>query len=47
MSNMTLVKSSEPTTARLQQPNIDEGEENDLKITSGECLKHMLYVSNI
>ena len=30
-SNVTSVESSDPTTARLEQPNIDETEENDLK----------------
>ena len=38
-NNMTPVKTSDPTTTRLEQPNIDEAEENDLKIISGECLK--------
>ena len=28
---MIPVKTSDPTTARLEQPNIDEAEENDLK----------------
>ena len=31
-SNTTPVKTSGPTTAILEQPNIDEAEENDLKI---------------
>ena len=30
-SNTTPVKSRDPTTASLEQPNIDEAEENDLK----------------
>ena len=30
-SNMTSVKTSDPTTAWPEQPNIDEAEENDLK----------------
>ena len=32
---MTPVKSSDPTTARLEQPNIDEAEKNDLKREGG------------
>ena len=38
-SNTTPVKSSDPTTARLEKPNRDDVEENNLKITSGECLR--------
>ena len=30
-SNTKPVKNSDPTTARLDKPNIDEGEENNLK----------------
>ena len=30
-SNTTPVKPKDPTTARLEQPNIDESEENELK----------------
>ena len=30
-NNTTPVKSRDPTTVRLEQPNIDETEENDLK----------------
>ena len=30
-SNMTPIKTSSPTTARLEQQNIDEAQENDLK----------------
>ena len=38
-SNTKPVKTNHPTIARLEQPNIDIAEENDLKITLGECLK--------
>ena len=30
-SNMTPVKAKDPTTARLEQQNIDVAEENDIK----------------
>ena len=36
---MTPVKPKDPTTARFEKTNIKEDEENDLKITSGKCLK--------
>ena len=38
-SNMTATKTSGPATARLEHQNIDEAEENDQKITLGECLR--------
>ena len=38
-NNTTPVKPKDPTTPRLEQPNIDKAEENDLKITSRECWK--------
>ena len=41
-SNKTWIKTSVPTTARLEQPNIDEAEENDLKIISTESLKPLM-----
>lgn len=34
-NSTTQVKSNGPTVARLEQPNIYEAEENDLKITLG------------
>ena len=37
-NNMTPVKANGPMTEGLEQSNIDEVEENDLKIILGECL---------
>ena len=36
---VTPIKTTDPITVRLEQPNTDEAEENTLKITLGECLR--------
>ena len=38
-SNTIPVKPKDPTKVRHEQPNIDEPEENDQKITSRECFE--------